>query len=939
MSKLGLLSLVGVFVVLSGLILFFFKGDASALTCCSTSQCLDYSSCVYPQYATSVSNCVGVVLPCPPSNCGWVGGAWVCTTGRPGNCSATTCCSAVNGGWSGWSNCYVGGGPTCLKDRACRSPYPACGGADCVGDSWVACTAADAGCSNASCPSYCGYTGGSVNDGTVNQSTCGCGTKTCPAVSCCTPSCGDTNNYCSGTSYSDGCSGTCYGTKASVNGVWGSWSGWSSCSSCSQSRTRSCATSASCGGTGCTSGQTDTGTQACGTVAGSWSACSGCTSTCVGASCGGTCPGSAPSCAVNGGWSVCPALACGQARICNNPALSCGGAVCDPATGTCPTTSAVIPGQVGITFPAGTAVNPTVVSSPISLRWSNNETNHASTDYYEYRLYNTTAGVWVAGGAASGVNVGGPTTTSFSVAGTVGSIYYWQVRAVNSACAGLPAGTVYGAWSAAGYFRINSPPQVVSLVIKNSALAVATTEPGSRNQICQTVFSGTANPRRVTFELTVSDPDGCADLNTAQLKWNNITYNLALNNCVGTVTVDYTGVNNPGVFQIDGTVTDDWAATSGWIDTTRNWKVWNCQVPLSGSMYDSSSQGSAVCSSGVGFSDLATAAMNFKSVTIAGGTAAVINATGGNTYSGATLIWGKNHTIVPNVDLSASGQVTRWLDMSSGSPVYRSCGPGDTVDQTMVDAYGASPVLRVDMSALTDQNPWFQAAGGGIFTKASINTMIPVTCDSGAGCTPAMTINSVSGTNGLVAGPAITNSSGCVLGSCSFYGSPNNWGLRNNVIGDNYGYQYFYDNYFVKTGLGYTISGNATMTQIVANAGGTGVVLVNGNVNIDTNNTLNTGKFFMVVASGQITIAENVVQTEGILVAGLGIGASGSNATQLKINGVVYAAGGAVSFSRGYTTQTDNNTSPAVLVTYRPDLIFSLPATLSKVLTSWSLAK
>jgi hypothetical protein len=87
----------------------------------------------------------------------------------------------VNGGWSGWSSCYVGGGGICLKDRACNNPPPSCGGADCPGSNWTECTPAELGCSNQSCPSNCGYGGGQVNNGTIAPNSCNCGKKTCPA--------------------------------------------------------------------------------------------------------------------------------------------------------------------------------------------------------------------------------------------------------------------------------------------------------------------------------------------------------------------------------------------------------------------------------------------------------------------------------------------------------------------------------------------------------------------------------------------------------------------------------------------------------------------------------------------------------------------------------------------------------------------------------------
>jgi len=687
-------------------------------------------------------------------------------------------------------------------------------------------------------------------------------------------------------------------------------------------------------------------------VNGTWHATcninAGCGRSCDGASiCGGICPGTAPSCAVDGGWSVCPALSCGQARICNNPVPACSGAACDPATGTCLSTDAVKPGQVGITFPVGTVVSPTLVGSPVSLRWFNNETNHALTDYYEYRVRNNTDAVWVVGaggtGAGAGVTVaGGPATTTVSFAGTTGKVYYWQVRAVNSACAGLPAGVAYGDWSAAGYFKVRSPPSIGPLVIKNSLGTIVPVDVGSSNHICQVNGAGNQifSNRTVNFELTVSDPDGWADIASAQLRWNGTVYDLALNAGIGnsrvaeiTVVYNNTTDNNSSVFQINGIVLDSGGGTSGWVDTNRDWKVWNCQVPLSGKVFDSSSSSfGAVCNSGVGFSTPAAATMNFTSVTITGGTLATINATGVDTYSGGTLIWGKYHTVIPN--LSATGEVTRWLDVSNvGVTELVACDAGNTVG---ISAYSLGPALRIDFSAVNNQQSWYQAAGGGVLSKGGvIKTMTPVTCIV-PGCSPAVSISSASCTNGLVSGSSIDNYAGC--GTCQ-YGIPNNWGYEGNVLSDIYGYQYFYDNYYVKTGAGLVIGSGTSMSEILSLSGGTGVVLVKGNVTVNVDNTLSTGNFLMIVASGQITVDQNVVQTEGILVGGNGIMATGTNNTQLKINGVVYAAGGNVSFSRGYVTQSDNNTSPGVLVTYRPDLIFSLPASLSKVLTSWSLGK
>lgn len=488
--------------------------------------------------------------------------------------------------------------------------------------------------------------------------------------------------------------------------------------------------------------------------------------------------------------------------------------------------------------------------------------------------------------------------------------------------------------------------------MKNSDGAAVAAENDNENHICQNSFANSSLPRRIRFEANVSDDNGYADIASVTLSWNGETHPMIYvagsgsgPNAIYAYNWDFiAGENGSGILPLAvDMVSVNGGRDSGWVDADRYLKVWDCQVSLSGIMFDSSASGGAVCSTGTGFTNLASGAMNFTSVTIAGvGTSTVVAAPDGVSYSGAAVVWGRNYTVMPNADLLAGGVVTRWQDWGSGIPVYLSCGVGATVG---VDAYAGSPALEVDMAATADQGSWFQVSGGGIFSKNQVADGVPATCAMGVGCSAAMSVSSATCSNGLVAAPVVVNDSGCLSTVCS-YGLPNNWNYTGNAIGDNFGYNYFYGNYFTKTGLGYTVPGDATMTQIEAGAGGTGVVLVKGNVNVDINNAVDaaTGQFLMIVASGTINIGSSVTQTEGILVADGGIAAGGTTdynngAGQLRINGIVYAAGNNVSLTRGYTDMADNNIHPGVLVTYRPDLIFSLPPSLSKVLTSWSQGK
>jgi hypothetical protein len=117
--------------------------------------------------------------------------------------------------------------------------------------------------------------------------------------------------------------------------------------------------------------------------------------------------------------------------------------------------------------------------------------------------------------------------------------------------------------------------------------------------------------------------------------------------------------------------------------------------------------------------------------------------------------------------------------------------------------------------------------------------------------------------------------------------------------------------------------------------GNTGVYFVNGNYNIMSDNILTSTDFLMVVASGEINIDSGVNRFDGILVANGGIGASGISASQLVINGSLYSFANNVRLSRNYIDPTVNNTTPAVVVRYRPEQIFTLPPKLSQLLSEW----
>ncbi len=748
-------------------------------------------------------------------------------------------------------------------------------------------------------------------------------TYTDSGCSVCYPNCSCASNTCSGSTCSDGCGGTCAGTRGSTNGT--------------------------------------------------WSACnSSCTRTCNGASCGGSCPGSAPSCAVSGTYGPLPSctLLCGQTVNATCTGALCGGTCTGVASGSCANNDNGGPTAPTLNGPYnGTSTSPYSASgTTATLSWTGTS---SLTDYYRVYLINNTSGstVW------SNTNVTGTSVTTGTL--STGVLYRWYVVPVNNTCASY-GGEDVGTASVNGYFMINTAPFIGSnpIVIINNpgTITIPSENMGSLgvsgNHICDTDFGGS---RALRFQVTINDNDinGGSQINAVYLRLSNsgnIPMTIGVSGINGTptttisgsggatwgstpVTVGTAGANSRTVtfwvnlgnsfpnatYAMEIRGVDQYGGDSGWVNSNRYLRVWDCQVALSGNMYDSSNQAAgAVCSTGVGFDVLASPEMNFTQVRITRNSTleSTANAVGNNYYSGIGITWGQTYVVQPNDDLQASNVVTRWVGV--GNNVL--CGPSNQITESLVDPYSATPTLRIDFSAIRDQEPWFQVSGGGLFSKSSITEMIPETCALSSGCTPAMSISAGSATNGLVSAPSISNNSGCSLsGNCS-YGNPKNWSYAGDVVNDNFGYDYIYGNYFAKLGLGFTIPTATTMSQIVSMTGGTGVVLVDGNVNITSNNTVNPGSFLMIVSSGTITIDQSVTRTEGILAADQGITAGGTNNTQLRINGILYSPT-TIRLNRGYTTMVDNNDSPATLVSYRPDFIFNMPQRLSKILVSWSQGK
>ena len=640
----------------------------------------------------------------------------------------------------------------------------------------------------------------------------------------------------------------------------------------------------------------------------------GCTPNCGGAYCAWKDNGCGANCACNE-CETCT-LKCGQAKDCG---------------GSCTSTDSGVPGTVSIVSPNGSIASPTITGDNTpALQWG--AVGGLADRYFIEMLDSTNAVVW-----SRYVNTIGTTGVDTGITLTAGQVYHWHIRAENTTCSAQ-----VGAWSTSGYVKLNSLPTITCVVHKNSNGVNVAWEAGNMDHIMNNSFTSTALPRRVSFQVCVNDVDGFADISSAKMQWNGNTYNMTIGAGSGTgatasVTVDFVaGDNGTAALPLSFDAKDVTTAANpvSWTASGYSFKVWSGNVAVNGNMYDSSdSPLGAQCPTGEGFNTLATAAMNFNyaDFTPTVGTLVRVNATTDSAYSGGSLTWGKTYTAAPNADVVGGTILNRWIDLGVGTT---SCGTQLTINNTITSPYAASPSLKVDFSTASAQPAWFQVSEGGIQAVGSITAMIPTTCRQDATCVGAM-----AKTNNTMISAASISNGGCLLGDTGCqYGNPNNWYRNNSTLSsaEKYDYRYFYDRYFIGYGGGITLPANATMTTVKAD-GGAGVFFINGDFTVNENNTVPVGQSLIVIAKGKIFFSQAVTQAQGIFIADSGMLADGTNAGALNISGSLYSASstGDITFTRAFANPLDNNNKPAVLVTYRPDIMFNLPGSLLKVLSGW----
>jgi len=465
----------------------------------------------------------------------------------------------------------------------------------------------------------------------------------------------------------------------------------------------------------------------------------------------------------------------------------------------------------------------------------------------------------------------------------------------------------------------NAPPVIDNLVIKNNLGSPVSTETGSKNQICQSDFNDIdgKNSRQVTFEVSAHDPDGINDIANITVTWNG--RNLSRLSAIGPVTAfggtfDSTW-NNSETYSLGVIVVDSAGNTAS--GSPRSFKIWDCKVPVSGSIYDNS-DGSLNCSTPLDPAKKISENINFTSLTF-------VDASGNKSMdiielssynSGLNpLIWGKNYGYAFNSGLAVA-------DLSMKVNGLNMCQSElNLATNPPVDPYAINPSVTADFIGVADQDPWWQANNGGVISNIQINSRVPVTCTTDD-CKISL--------SGLVSAPLIDNSGKSENDSQSwFYGGIDTTNTNAKLADVNKNYSYFYKQYFVKNGIGTILTGDINMSNI----GGTGIYFIDGNLTINSNKTINPGDFLMIIVRGDITVNQDVTQVDGILVAN-NINATGTSSDKLEFNGSLFASG-TINFSRTYTVKSTNNTFPAVKVNYRPEFVFKIPGKVAQILSNW----
>jgi hypothetical protein len=491
-----------------------------------------------------------------------------------------------------------------------------------------------------------------------------------------------------------------------------------------------------------------------------------------------------------------------------------------------------------------------------------------------------------------------------------GSTYSWTCLGAIGTCGGSD-GTDDSCSATA-----NSAPTFSSFDIRNINNTSATAESG-RNHICQSIFTGTGSPDTARFVVVYSDAQTGSDIDYIQLRIGSETFTdntLSVSGNLATAVFDLSTafVTSRQLESVHTLAADINGSITSFADTSRDFKYWDCLVSASGTAYNGTDTG-AICSDSDSFINPIDSSLGYdllmNDVGPGSGDDKSMTVTSPTYSSGSnSLIWGRDYLFdLSNFAGSDPSQIR--LNGSSCSNIQF------TIDNSVIDPYSSSTSFVADFSSIIDQDPWWQVSDGGVISNNTVNNRVPVTCLT----------NCKISLNGLVSAVNINNTGKSLSEAQSWYYSGSSARLAN----VNTNYSYFYNQYFVKNGIGTVLTGNKTIADI----SGTGIYFVSGDLTIDNNKIINSGEFLMIIVNGNINVSETVDRIDGIFVAN-DINATGNGSNQLVFNGSLFAFNN-INFSRSYSNVSLNNANPAIVVNHNPQLLFNLPGSVTKVLTNW----
>lgn len=274
-------------------------------------------------------------------------------------------------------------------------------------------------------------------------------------------------------------------------------------------------------------------------------------------------------------------------------------------------------------------------------------------------------------------------------------------------------------------------------------------------------------------------------------------------------------------------------------------------------------------------------------------------------------------------------------DFPSGfsSPFYCD-GEANNTNQVTLDGEGDVKTVNIGLTRLGD--PWFQTIGGDVHAQGNLNDPIPLGATEGSYC-------SLKGEGNY---PGVVSYGGGIsLGDGSASEEPFEWLANSSSQGSWYAYfEALVDDYQEETpslidgkpaeGF-YKLTGDQTIDDDWVVVGDEKlVILVTGNLSIEADITVIKGGFLGLIVEGDITIDSGVTTLEGVFVGGSFNVASRGDPSEVQLVAEGSFVGGDIILERDFTDER-NNTDPAEVFAFRPDLWLNAPRYLWEVTYTW----